>query len=128
MHLNSTCTDVKHASERVMQFSLYDCFPHAFSVPGVQLIKHGEVVNNRMAGRKRGRTGSRRVVHCTLQTQTSLVFFLLRYRRVVSPHASFYQLDTRNTMVYFLLINILFLGIDLENISQQAEAIFGGST
>ena len=61
MHLNSTCTDVKHASERVMQFSLYDCFPHAFSVPGVQLIKHGEVVNNRMAGRKRGRTGSRRV-------------------------------------------------------------------
>lgn len=71
---------------------------------------------------------SRRVVHCTLQTQTSLVFFLLRYRRVVSPHASFYQLDTRNTMVYFLLINILFLGIDLENISQQAEAIFGGST
>ena len=60
--------------------------------------------------------------------QISLVFFLLRYRRVVSPHASFYQLDTRDRMVYFLLINILFLGIDLENISQQAEAIFGGST
>lgn len=65
MHLNSTCTDVKHASERVMQFSLYDCFPHAFSVPGVQLIKHGEIENSMMVERKRGRTGSRRVVHCT---------------------------------------------------------------
>ena len=122
---------MKNASERVMQFSLYDCFPHAFSVPGVQLIKHGEIVNSMMAERKRGRTGSRRVASRSslcASIQISLVFFLLRYRRVVSPHASFYQLDTRDRMVYFLLINILFLGIDLENISQQAEAIFGGST
>lgn len=122
---------MEHASERVMQFSLYDCFPRSFSVPGVQLIKHGEIVNNMMTEQKRGRTGSRHVASRSslyASTQTSLVFFLLRYRRVVSPHASFYQLDTRNRMVYFSLINILFLGIDLENISQQAEAIFGGST
>ena len=66
MHLNSTCTDVKHASERVMQFSLYDCFPHAFSVPGVQLIKHGEIVNSMMAERKRGRTGSRTSLYASI--------------------------------------------------------------
>ena len=75
MHLNSTCTDVKHASERVMQFSLYDCFPHAFSVPGVQLIKHGEIVNSMMAERKQGRTGSRRVVHCAHRSKFPWFFF-----------------------------------------------------